>query len=64
MAKLMDVLRREGVAHLPITTRHPGGGSYIVRWDKGVCEVAYPLYSGPESGEPVAIILHPDRRRP
>ena len=63
MAKLMNVLRREGVAHLPVVSRHPGGGSHLVRWDKGLVEIAYPVFSGPESGDPVAIILHHDRRQ-
>jgi hypothetical protein len=62
--KLMDVLCRERVDNLPITTRHPGGGSYLVRWDKGVAEICYALYCGPETGDsPVAVLLHPDRRK-
>lgn len=62
-AKLNIILEREGLQMVPIVapSRHPGGGSYCVRWKKGLVEVAWPTFYGPGDGPPVAIILWPDR---
>lgn len=61
--KLNTILARNGLQMVPIVphSRHPGGGSTHLRWRKGLVEVAWPTFSGPGDGPPVAIILWPDR---